>query len=177
MSKRSKLKIGLVLVAAAALFCMLFVLSLSLAVGATASAEQPEQTYTFHRIADVVEYAREYAKGNRNKKDHLEIAINEDSDIIDDTFISIGTESAPFAGELNVSSAGLDVFRLANCPLFNYVSTDMRITGAGMVKIMRKKASSTPSEGVLTSGALFANHVVKGTSSASWTVSLLPYDG
>ena len=177
MSKSSKLKISLVLVVAAALFCMLFVLSLSLAAGTAALAEAPAQTYTLHTAEEVTAYALAYASGDRNPADVLDISINEGSEIINDSFISIGTAAKPFAGTLNVPSAGIDVFRLCNCPLFNYVSTDMKITGAGVVKIVRKKASDSPSVGVLTSGALFANHVVKGIASASWSISLLPYDG
>ena len=53
----------------------------------------------------------------------------------------------------------------------------MKITGAGTIKIMREKASDTPAAGVLTSGALFANHVVAGTNAADWSVNLMAYDG
>ena len=177
MSKRSKLTISLILVAAAAFFCMLFALSLALAPGVTAFAAEPEQTYNIHTAEEFVAYARAYAAGDRNPKDVLNISINSGNEITDNTFISIGTAARPFAGTLVIPAAGIDTFRLSNCPLFDYVSTDLRITGAGTVKIIRERASSTPEVGVLTSGAVFANHVVKGTNAASWSVSLLAYSG
>ena len=138
---------------------------------------EPEQTYDIHSSDDFVAYARAYAAGDRNPKDVLNISISSGSDITDDTFISLGTSARPFAGTLIIPTAGVDTFRLYNCPLFDYVSTDMQITGAGTVKIIREKASDTPAVGVLTSGALFANHVVAGDHDASWSVALLPYSG
>ena len=175
MRERSKSTSILILVATAALLLALFFCSLS--VGAVAHASEPEQTYNIHSVDDFTAYAKAYALGDRNPKDILNISINSGNAITDDTFISIGTSSRPFAGTLVIPTAGLDVFKLYNCPLFDYVSTDMRLTGAGTAKIMRERLGESPADGVLTSGAAFANHVVAGTSAASWSVALIPHDG
>ncbi|MBR4910941.1 MAG: hypothetical protein IKZ47_06445 [Clostridia bacterium] len=146
--------------------------------GFTVKAEEPPaQTYNIHSAQDFIDYSREYAIGNRNKNDVLNVSINEGSVVTDDGFVSIGKSDYPFSGTINVPSAGVDVFHLFDCPLFDYVSTDLRITGAGAIKIMRERVSEDPDEGVLTSGALFANHVLAGTGSANWSIILLPYDG
>ena len=105
------------------------------------------------------------------------ISINSGSVVTDDGFISLGTASRPFAGTLVIPHAGVDTFHLFDCPLFNYVSTDLKITGAANVKIIRERANEIPAAGVLTSGSLFANHVVAGTDPANWTITLLPYEG
>ena len=138
---------------------------------------EPAQTYEINSAEAFVAYSRAYAAGEKNPADVLNISITSGSEITNDNFISLGTSARPFAGTLIISTASVDTFRLSNCPLFDYVSTDARITGAGTVKIIREKASDTPADGVLTSGALFANHVVAGTNAATWSVSLLPYSG
>ena len=139
--------------------------------------EAPAQTYNIHSATEFIEYSHAYAAGSRNARDVLNISINEGSVVTDDGFISLGTSAHPFAGTINVPSAGIDVFHLFDCPLFNYVSTDLKITGAGMIKIMRERVSETPADGVLTSGALFAQHVTAGSDPAQWRVALLAYDG
>ena len=53
----------------------------------------------------------------------------------------------------------------------------MKIEGSGEIKIMRERADINPAPGVITSGSLFANHVVKGSSKASWKVELVPLNG
>ncbi len=138
---------------------------------------EPAQTYNINSAEAFVAYARAYAAGDRNPEDVLNISISSGREITNDEFISIGTALRPFAGEISIPAIGYDTFRLSNCPLFDYVSTDAKITGAGIVKIIREKESETPAVGVLTSGALFANHVVAGTDAASWNISLLPYSG
>lgn len=138
---------------------------------------EPAQTYNINSAEAFVAYARAYAAGDRNPEDVLNISISSGREITNDEFISIGTALRPFAGEISIPAIGYDTFRLSNCPLFDYVSTDAKITGAGVVKIIREKESETPAVGVLTSGALFANHVVAGTDAASWNISLLPYSG
>ena len=146
---------------------------------ATSAQEAPAQTYTIHTAQEFIEYSRAYATGERNHNDVLNISINEGSVVTDDGFVSIGTSEYPFSGTINIPSAGVDVFHLFDCPLFDYVSTDLTLTGtgSGTVKIMREKASDSPADGVLTSGALFANHVVAGSRAANWSISLLAYDG
>lgn len=139
--------------------------------------DQPAATYNIYTLDEFVAYSRAYAGNGGNPKDVLNIAISTGSEITDSRFISLGTAARPFAGQLIISTAGLDTFRLFNCPLFNYVSTDLQILGEGTVKIIREKADETPADGVLASGALFANHVVKGENPASWSISLSPYSG
>lgn len=147
-------------------------------IGFPVTAEEaPAQTYTIHTAQEFTEYSRAYAAGNRNKNDVINVVINEGSVVTTDGFVSIGTSENPFSGTINVPSAGVDIFHLFDCPLFNYVSTDFNITGAGTVKIMRERVSETPDDGVLTSGSLFANHVTAGTNPANWSISLLAYDG
>ena len=164
-----------------ALLCVMMLLSMLVFLnksGFRISAEEaPAQTYNIHTAQDFINYSRAYASGDRNRNDVLNISINEGSVVTDDGFVSLGTSSAPFSGTIKVPSAGVDVFHLFDCPLFDYVSTDFRITGAGAIKIMRERVNEDPDEGVLTSGSLFANHVVAGTNSASWNIVLLPYDG
>ena len=130
--------------------------------------EAPAQTYNIHSAQDFIDYSRAYATGGRNKNDVLNISINEGSVVTDDGFISIGTSAYPFSGTVNVPSAGVDVFHLFDCPLFDYVSTDLRITGAGAIKIIRERVSDDPDDGVLTRGALFANHGIAGTNSLEY---------
>ena len=142
-----------------------------------AKADEIGQEYIIHSVDEFVAYSKAYAAGDRTTKDTLKISINSGDVISDGHFISIGTEEKPFAGTINIPSNGIDVFNLFNCPLFDHVSTDMTITGSGVVKIIRQKASTTPDTGVITSGALFANHVHKGTNPANWNVVLLPYVG
>ncbi|MBO4594556.1 MAG: hypothetical protein J5697_02500, partial [Clostridia bacterium] len=140
-------------------------------------ADDPIQTYDIRSAEEFISYSRAYAAGGKNPKDVLNISINSGSEISGDGFVSLGTLSRPFAGTINVPSVGINKFRLYNCPLFNYVSTDAKITGLGTVQIIRHKPNETPAEGVLTSGALFANHVVPGTNDANWSVSLLTFEG
>ncbi len=163
----------------------LCLLSLTLSIrdrNVEAHATEPEQTYDIRSSEAFKAYARAYAQGDRNPKDVLNISITSGSNISgnannEDGFISIGTAARPFAGTLVISTAGVDTFHLAECPLFDYVSTDLTITGNGIVKIEREKSSESPAVGVLTSGALFANHVVAGTNAANWNILLSNYSG
>ena len=150
-----------------ALFCGL----LSGLIMTAIAAEEPAQTYDIRSADDFKAYSIAYASGYRNPKDVLNISINSGSVVTDDGFISIGSSSRPFAGTIIVPAAGVDVFHLFNCPLFDYVSTDFTIAGAGTIKIMRERANEQPAAGVLTSGSLFANHVVKGTNAANWSIN------
>ena len=138
------------------------------------AAGEYAQTYEFFALEDFLDYSQQYAAGNRNAKDKLVFSLTGGAAITNGNYISLGTSTKPFAGEIVVSSIGMDIFYLYNCPLFNYVSTDLTVTGSGVIKIERYAPAETPSIGVLTSGALFANHVVKGTNAADWTIQLLP---
>ena len=132
--------------------------------------------YNITSADDLTAYSVAYAAGNRNPDDILDIAINSGSTISKDGFVSIGTSDRPFSGTIITPNSGIEVFTLYGCPLFDYVTTDMEIGGSGTVKIMRAEPSYTQN-GVLTEGALFANHVVKGTNAASWNVMLISYVG
>ncbi|MBR5942741.1 MAG: hypothetical protein IKZ81_05295, partial [Clostridia bacterium] len=145
--------------------------------GFIAHADEPAQMYNIRTADEFKEYSIAYAQGYRNPKDVLNLSINEGSIVTGDGFISLGTQSRPFEGTLIISTGGIDVFHLFDCPLFNYVTTDMCITGAGTVKIEREQANDMPADGVLTSGALFANHVVAGTNAANWSIALMPLEG
>ncbi|MBP5466540.1 MAG: hypothetical protein J6Y43_03145, partial [Clostridia bacterium] len=164
------------LIAALLLPCLFFLFTFSGQKSAYAATE-PEQTYNITSADDFVAYSRAYAAGDRNPKDVLNISISSGNEISDARYISLGTQSRPFAGKLIISTGGIDTFRLYNCPLFDYVSAEMIVGGSGVVKIIRERAAETPAAGVLTQGALFANHVVGGASAASWNVSFLPYSG
>ena len=165
---------------------VLCALAWSVSVFATpqqAHAEQePQQTYEIRSAAELKTYSVEYAKGNRNPRDVLDLSSMSSGSVLSDVgYISLGTESRPFAGTLIISSVGVNVFHLFNCPLFDYVSTDLvlknALGAATSVQIMREAEPETPDVGTLTKGALFANHVVKGTNSASWMVTLVAYSG
>ena len=116
-------------------------------------------------------YSAGYADGAHHPQDVLNISIQAGSTVTDRNFISLGTAERPFAGTLNIPTSGIDVFNLFECPLFDYVTTDLKITGGGTVKITRDAIVETPPVGALTSGALFANHVVAGEDAANWTIS------
>ena len=138
---------------------------------------EPPQTYTIRSSDEFNAYARAYRNGERNPEDVIIVSINIGEAITDEHFISLGTSSRPFAGTVTIPAAGVDTFNLYNCPLFDYVSTDLKITGAGVVKIMRSALPETSDAGVLRSGSLFANHVVKGTYAAEWNITLVSYSG
>ncbi|MBQ9468213.1 MAG: hypothetical protein IJU52_04315 [Clostridia bacterium] len=142
----------------------------------TVRAEDPAQTYYIRSKLDFIDYSTAYAAGGRNPKDVLNISITGGDIVSGDGFISLGTSSRPFAGTIQIPASGTDTFHLFDCPLFDYISTDTKITG--VVKIVREQANDTPAAGVLTHGSLFANHVVKGdNASASWNVELYPVSG
>lgn len=132
--------------------------------------------YNITSADDLTAYSVAYAAGNRNPEDILDIAINSGSTISKDGFVSIGTSDRPFAGTIITPNSGIEIFALYGCPLFDYVSTDMTIGGSGQIKIMRAEPTYTQT-GVLTEGSLFANHVIAGTNSASWNVTLVSYTG
>ncbi len=142
--------------------------------GNVLAAGEYAETYEFTTLEQFLNYSQQYAAGNRNAKDKLVFALTSGDEITNGEFISLGTANKPFAGELVISTINANVFYLYNCPLFDYVSTDMVVTGSGVINIQRYAALNNPAAGVLTSGALFANHVVKGDNAASWTVNHLP---
>ena len=176
--KNGKRRFTAVFVSALVLLCVSTGLLLGTGLFSILSAKAEQaQSYDIYSAADFIAYARAYAQGNRNPEDVLNISINSGDAITNGDFISIGTADRPFAGTLNVPSAGVDVFQLYDCPLFDYVSTDLKITGAGTVKITRVKPVDNPADGVLTSGSLFANHVVSGDAPANWNILLDTYTG
>ncbi|MBO7368705.1 MAG: hypothetical protein J6U25_00265, partial [Clostridia bacterium] len=119
-------------------------------------------SYSFNSAADFVAYSKTY--GAANQYDVISIDITAGySDL--DGFVSLGTSSAPFAGRLTIS----DPLSFFNCPLFDYVSTDMTLVG-GLT--LSRKAAKTGSYDGTSDGALFANHVVAGTVPASWSLIL-----
>ena len=136
--------------------------------------QEPVRTYEIGSAEDFYIYSKAYYDGFRNPNDTLNISIQSGLSITDQNFYSLGTAERPFSGTLNIPASGIDTFHLFECPLFNYVSTDLTITAGRTVKIMREAITETPEAGVLTSGALFANHVVAGSGAATWSISLLP---
>lgn len=177
MENKNRLLRSIILFTAAVVFiCLISLSAFSERSEQAAHASEPEQTYDIRSAQDMIDYSKAYAAGDRNPKDVLNITVNTGSVVTSDGFISLGTSARPFAGTIKAPNAGVGTFLLCNCPLFNYVSTDTVITGSGEIVIMREKANETPDVGVLTTGALFANHVVKGSNAASWNVTLQPYD-
>lgn len=154
------------------LACLLLVLFVR--TNRVVAQTEPVSTYEIGSAEDFYIYSKAYAEGLRNPNDVLNISIQSGITITDQNFFSLGTEDRPFAGTLNIPASGIDVFHLFECPLFNYVSTDMTITADRTVKIMREAIIDTPESGILTDGALFANHVVAGSGAANWSISLLP---
>ena len=138
------------------------------------AATEPARTYDIGSAEDFAIYSEAYNAGLRNPGDVLNISIQAGLTVTDRNFISLGTEDRPFAGTLNIPTSGIDVFHLFECPLFDYVSTDLKVTGGGTIKIMREEILETPPVGTPTRRALFANHVVAGSDSANWSVTLLP---
>ncbi|MBP5194183.1 MAG: hypothetical protein J6126_05585, partial [Clostridia bacterium] len=139
------------------------------------------EEYNINSAEEFKAYSIEYKNGNRNPQDTLKIVINSGNTVTDFGFASLGTYGEPFAGTISVTAVGIGTFHLFNCPLFDYVSTDAVITvsgGDGSIQIIREKLpdAAIPT-GALSSGALFANHVVKGTNPANWNITLQTYDG
>ena len=160
---KSIFKLGLVLV----LVCTLLAVSLVAPTkNKVRAATEPAQTYVINSVDDMVAYAQAYAAGSRNPNDILDITITGGAEITDERYISIGTYDRPFSGEIIMPTSGVDTFSLNNCPLFNYVTTDLKVTGSGKIKIARMKYNGDAVAGALTSGALFANHVVPGVTAS-----------
>lgn len=169
------LKISMLVVLVASLVTASVILMVNQKTSAADIEEDPAATIQINSSTDLVNYANEYAAGRHNRNDTLKISITGTTTVLTNEFISIGTSSRPFSGTVNAPSGGVNTFNLANCPLFDYISTDCVINGT--IVIAREKASDNPATGVKTNGALFANHVVKGSNDASWQISLIPYSG
>lgn len=135
------------------------------------------QTYVINSAEAFNTYAAAYKSGARNPSDRLEITINSGRVVTTDGFISLGSADRPFEGIIVTPASGIDTFHLYNCPLFDYVTTDLKLLGSGEVKIIRERANVDPDPLLLTSGSLFANHVLAGSSKAKWKVTLMPIDG
>ena len=144
--------------------------------GRVVAAADPAGEYDIGSIQDFAAYSLAYRSGSYNPADVLNISISSGTLITNNEFVSLGTEERPFAGTLNLMVSGIDIFNLYECPLFDYVSTDMTVTtseGAPIVKIYREQIQDESAVAeVLTSGALFANHVVAGSGAANWSISL-----
>lgn len=123
---------------------------------------------TITSAAQFAEYSQNYSASNQF--DEITISIGSGDEIINEDFVSLGTSDYPFAGKISVPTGGYNAFRLYNCPLFDYVSTSMEVTGLGVLNIERVITQETPGMG----GALFANHVV-GSDPAKWIISLTNY--
>ncbi|MBP5312436.1 MAG: hypothetical protein J6112_06360, partial [Clostridia bacterium] len=139
--------------------------------------EEPAATYIITSFQEFEEYSKAYASGSRNPKDVLRIqSLIADEYANGDGFVSLGTSDRPFAGTIITPALSEDTFRLYDCPLFDYVSTDLQFkdfnNNANVVKIVRLKLPDVPKEGTLTHGSLFANHVVAGTNDADWSIVL-----
>ena len=141
------------------------------------------QTVTIRSAGDLTAYSNAYKNDTSYTgsdsititpaaDDIIVISINSGDFVSDDTFVnSIGKSGKEFSGILVIPSAGKDTFDLTNIPLFDYVTTDFSVKigspsgSAGTVKIRRHGSSA--------GGALFANHVTKGTTNnASWRILL-----
>ena len=151
------------------LVCTLLFTSIFIAVNSKQErikASEPVGTYNINSKQDLIDYSIAYASGDRNPEDTLIIAINSGDKISDLGFISIGTSARPFSGTIQTPVAGATDFLLFNIALFDYVSTDLTLTGP--VNIQRANATNA-------NDSLFANHVVKGTNSADWKILLNDY--
>ena len=136
--------------------------------GASGFGKVRAASVTITSAAQFADYSQNYSAANQY--DEINISIGSGDEIINDDFVSLGTSEYPFAGSINLPTGGYNAFRLYNCPLFDYVSTSMEVTGLGVVNIERITTQETPGVG----GALFANHVV-GSGSAEWSISLTNY--
>jgi hypothetical protein len=68
---------------------------------------------TITSAAQFAEYSKNYSA--ENQFDVITIAIASGSEIVNEDFVSLGTEDYPFAGEINVPTGGYNAFRLYNC--------------------------------------------------------------
>ena len=142
-------------------------------------ADDPAQDIYIRSPEDFARYSQEYAEGNHNPADRLIISFDSGSAavITNSDFVSLGTYNRPFAGVLWLPNAGNDVFELYECPIFDYVTTDFSLESAGgqVFKITRGQLpADASSNDVLTEGALFANHVIQG-SSPTLNISIINY--
>ncbi len=139
-------------------------------------AEESVDTYNIYNADDLNTYATAYAEGDRNKFDTLNFLATNGDYLSDENYVSIGTQARPFSGTIYITTTGLDTFYLYDVPLFDYVSTEMTVTGTGIIKIKKHESD----------GVLFANHVVKtnldkngeeSDGEAEWNISFEEYDG
>ncbi len=151
------------------LVCTLLFMAFIIAVNTKqekVKASEPVNTYNINSKEDLINYSTAYANGDRNENDTLIIAINSGDKISDLGYVSIGTQARPFKGTIQTPVAGATDFLLFDIALFDYVSTDLTLTGP--INIQRANASNA-------NDSLFANHVVSGNSPANWSIVLNDY--
>ena len=122
----------------------------------------------------LADYARAYQRGYKNSNDTLNLAmLGSSSDwILPDNFVGIGTAGRPFNGKIIIGQGQSNKFYL-NKALFNYITTDALVVDASdhtrEITLIRTESNSK---------AIFADHVVKGTTTndAEWIVSIQIHD-
>ena len=131
-------------------------------------------TYYLTTISEIVEYSKEYAAGNRNPKDILNIAIASSNDPDKtkyqttttvyqyDEFVSIGYSGNAFEGEINITVDAISYFNFDK-PLFGYVkdSTIITVTGGSSNGYLDLR---NPTSG--TYKPVLAEHVIHDTNYA-----------
>ena len=105
-------------------------------------AHAAADTYELTTISEVVEYSKQYALGNRNSKDTLNITIASSNDPTKTQyqttttvyqyaeFVSIGSVNDAFEGTVNITVDAVSYFNFDK-PLFGYVKDSTTITVTG----------------------------------------------
>ena len=138
-------------------------------------AAEPD-TYTIGDSAALIEYATQYAAGNRNPNDTLLINLKTSTATAfkvstANGFVSIGNSTNPFSGKVIFDTQAVDIIVL-DAPLFGVVTTDLRIVYNDGTADRNKVVQLARSANVANQ-PLFANEVRAGTNAADWSINLL----
>ncbi|MBQ9468206.1 MAG: hypothetical protein IJU52_04280 [Clostridia bacterium] len=123
---------------------------------------------------DFINYINDYNSGAEwtHPQDTLKFNYNSGTMLSDERCASLGSNAErAFAGTIIIPRQGVTVFEQTDRPLFNYVTTDLKIRDfdnqPNTLSIKRVGGEST-------GGALFANHVIvkEGSAAANWSIEI-----
>ncbi|MBQ7715644.1 MAG: hypothetical protein IJT70_07230, partial [Clostridia bacterium] len=130
MSKLRSVSTNKALLVLGALVCVLAMVLTAVLMIPRSYAEAPA-TIQINSAADLVKYASEYAGGQHNPDDTIQLALSQGTAFYISSsdypsFAGIGTEGRPFNGKIEIADNAVSNFFL-DAPLFNYVTTDATI--------------------------------------------------
>lgn len=147
-----------------------------------APANSRKATLTYYDVSEFVAYSNEYASNAELYSEDI-ITLSLTSNVLPESFRSLGTEEWPFNGKIYINTPyGQNWYFDLDKPLFSYVTDSVSInysvsehnTEPVQLELRRKHVDSTQAS-VLA--PLFAEHVVKGTGTpATWKIKTSPYE-